>query len=195
MFSAQQPMVGSMDLLWLCRRFLSRAPSASGESARARADQGDADAQFGLGLKCVTGEGAPPDFAQGAHWLLKAAEQNHRQAQFHLGMMLTKGQGMPRDDAAAFVWIRKAAEGGDSGAQQMLGMRCHRSSMAPLARDASESRIEAFKWFHLSAVQGHKGSEAACERVTLGMTSEEVAEGNQRAATFVARNGGNQRHQ
>ena len=185
-------MVGSMDLLWLCRRFLSRTTSANGEAARAKADQGDADAQFGLGLKCVIGEGTPADFPQAAHWLLKAAEQNHRQAQFHLGMMLAKGQGLPRDDAAALVWLRKAADGGDSGAQQMLGMRCHRSSMVPLARDASESRIEAFKWFHLSAVQGHQGSEAACERVTLSMTSEEVAEGNQRAATFVARHAGSE---
>lgn len=191
-FSVQQPMVGSMDLLWLCRRFLSRAPSANGESARARADQGDADAQFGLGLKCVTGQGATPDFAQAAQWLRKAAEQNHRQAQFHLGMMLTRGQGMPRDDDAGLAWIRKAAEGGDSGAQHMLGMKYHRSSIGPLLSDASESRIEAFKWFHLSAVQGYKGSEAACERVTLGMTSEEVAEGNQRAATFAARNTGSE---
>jgi hypothetical protein len=77
----------------------------------------------------------------------------------------------------------------------MLGMNCHRSSIGPLLSDASESRIEAFKWFHLSAVQGYKGSEAACERVTLGMTSEEVAEGNQRAATFVARNAECEQHQ
>ncbi len=102
---------------------------------------------------------------------------------------------MPRDDAAGLVWIRKAAEGGDSGAQHMLGMKYHRSSIGPLLSDASESRIEAFKWFHLSAVQGHKGSVAACERVTLGMTTEEVAEGNQRAATFVARTNGIERHE
>jgi TPR repeat protein len=53
--------------------------------------------------------------------------------------------------------------------------------------DCVESRIEAYKWFHLAAAQGYKGSAAACERVTLGMTREEVTDGNQRAAAFEVR--------
>jgi TPR repeat protein len=53
--------------------------------------------------------------------------------------------------------------------------------------DCAESRVEAYKWFHLAAAQGYKGSDAACERVTLGMTREEVVDGNQRTAAFVVR--------
>src|SRR5207249_3160915 len=113
--------------------------------------------------------------------------QNHCLAQFNLGMMLAQGQGMPRDDAAALTWFRKAAEGGDGGAQYLLGMRYHRSSVDALQTDATESRIEAYKWFRVSAAQGYKGSDAARERVILGMTREEVTEGNHRADNYVVR--------
>src|SRR5438093_1467803 len=106
-------MLGSVDLLSLCRHFVSRVPAPGLEATRAKADQGDADAQFGLALKYGSAPGAAQDFAAAAHWFRKAADQNHHLAQFNLGMMLANGQGMPRDDGAALVWFRKAAEGGD----------------------------------------------------------------------------------
>ncbi len=50
----------------------------------------------------------------------------------------------------------------------------------------TESKIEAYKWLQLAAAQGYKGSAEACDRVALGMTREEVTEGDQGAAAFVA---------
>ena len=52
--------------------------------------------------------------------------------------------------------------------------------------EASECRIEAFKWLALAVAQGHRGSESAREFVALNMTREEVAEGGRRAMTFTA---------
>jgi TPR repeat protein len=176
-----------MDFLSWFRRSRSTAPARDEQTARTRADEGDAEAQFGLGLKYGTGRGLALDFAQAAHWFRKAADQNHGLAQFNLGMMLVQGQGIPRDDHEAYTWFRKSAEGGDVGSQYMLGSKCHRSSMGQAHASSSESRIEAYKWFQLAVAQGYKGSEAARERVTLAMTGEEVTEGNHRAATFVAR--------
>lgn len=152
---------------------------------RVKAEQGDADAQFGLGLRYGAAQGVSQDFVQAAEWYRKAANQNHVLAQFNLGLMYAKGQGMPRDDAAALVWIRKAAEAGDAGAQFNMGTRYHRASLDGLQMDAAESKIEAFKWLHLAAAQGYRGSAAAFEMVTLTMSLQEVTEGNQRAATFA----------
>jgi len=45
----------------------------------------------------------------------------------------------------------------------------------------------------LSAAQGCRGAESACEFVALGMTREEVSEGGRRAAAFVAGKGDQQR--
>lgn len=94
---------------------------------------------------------------------------------------------MERDDAQARTWICKAAEGGHAAAQHNLGGRCHRVSLGQPLAEATESRIEAYKWLFLASTQGYKGSAAACERVTLAMNHEEVREGNQRAASFAIR--------
>ena len=177
-------MLVSMGLLSWYRRLFSRPEQAASQAA---AEDGDADAQFALGLKFSTGDEASQDLAQAVQWYRKAADQEHALAQFNLGLMLADGRGVRHDDVAALIWIRKAAEGGEAAAQFSLGMRCHRSSVHHLKMDSAESRIEAYKWFHLAAVQGYRGSEAARERVTLAMTREEVADGNQRAAVFVIR--------
>jgi hypothetical protein len=175
-----------MNLLSWYRRIRSPGPASDAEAVRLRAEAGDAEAQFRLGVRCVAGREAAPDFIEAVRWFREAAEQDHRLAQFHLGRMLAQGQGLPRDEAASLVWFRRAAEGGEGSAQHALGTACHRRSLGEASRDSSESRIEAYKWLRLAAVQGNNGSEAAQERVTLGMTRAEVSEGNHRVTAFVA---------
>jgi TPR repeat protein len=58
--------------------------------------------------------------------------------------------------------------------------------MDGLPGDASESRIEAYKWLRLAADQGYAASEAACECLALLMTLESVTDATRRAAEFVA---------
>ncbi|MBN2506269.1 MAG: nitronate monooxygenase [Verrucomicrobia bacterium] len=179
-------MAKAMDYLF------HRKPSAAPEESplvalHATAHQGDANAQFNLGLYYSSAGGETPDFAQAARWYRQAADQDHVLAQFNLGIMFARGHGMLADDAAAAAWLRRAAEGGDAGGQHYLGVRCHRASLDPLRLDAGESRIEAYKWLHLAAAQGYNGSLTACQRLTLTMSRAEVGEGNQRAAAFVAR--------
>lgn len=183
----------SMNLLLFCRRLLSRSSASGVEVTQARADEGDAVAQFGLGQQYSRGDA--PNSLQAAEWYRKAAEQGHALAQYNLGLMYANGHGVPRDDAQALLWIRKAAESGYPGAQHNLGGRCHRASFRELKADASECRIEAYKWLFLASAQGYKGSAAACELVTLGMTSAELAEGNHRAATFVGPKAGSENGQ
>jgi TPR repeat protein len=160
-----------------------------------KAGQGDADAQFSLGLHYVTAVGERLDLAQAARWYRQAADQNHALAQYNLGVMFARGQGVPQDDTAAVEWMRKAAEGGDAGGQYKLGVRCHRASVDPHHAGAMESRIEAYKWFFLAAAQGYRDSNAACDRVTIAMSRAEVDEGNRRAAVFVARPAANPQQQ
>ena len=174
----------NMDKPWY-RKLFSRTPVLPVKSTRSSADEGDAEAQFALGIHFGAGEGALPDYPEAARWYRKAADQNHHLAQFNLGMMYALGQGMPPDDDASAGWMRRAADGGDVGAQFNLGMRCHRASISGPKAEKAESRIEAFKWFHLAAAQGYLDSEACCERVTVDMTAADVTEGNKRAAAFT----------
>src|SRR5216684_2826691 len=177
-------MVTGMDAFWH-RKFFARTPKPDLKASRLAAGRGDAEAQFGLGVRYGSGTGEAQDLAQAAHWYRQAADQHHGLAQFNLGLMYASGQGVPRDDGEAGRWLRKAAEQGDAGAQFNLGTRSHRASVGGRPGDGVETKIEAYKWFFLAAAQGYKDSAASCERMTFGMTREEVAEGNQRAASFV----------
>jgi TPR repeat protein len=170
------------------RQFFNHTGPANLEAMKAKAESGDADAQFSLGFKHANCDGAAQDYAQAAGWYHKAADQNHSLAQFNLAVMYAKGQGVPKDDAKARLWFQKAAVQGDPGAQFNLGLIEHRAIGAGLQRDvdATESKIEAYKWYQLAAAQGYHGSAAACESINLGLTEAQVADGNRRAADFVA---------
>lgn len=168
------------------RQLFSRTEGFSFEATALKADAGDANAQFALGLSYGLATGTSQNLLCAALWYRKAADQNHSLAQFNLGIMYAEGQGVARDDAQALVWIRKAAELGDAGAQFNLGTRHYTASLENRETDPSESKIEACKWFHLASAQGYGESDAACDLLTMSMTREEVAEGNHRAAMFTS---------
>jgi hypothetical protein len=58
------------------------------------ANDGDATAQFNLGLMYVTGQGVQQDNAAAALWFRKAAEQGYALAQSNLGTLYLYGRGV-----------------------------------------------------------------------------------------------------
>ena len=184
-FPAKHAMLVIMEKSWLGKMF-SSSPKSPLAAAPAVVDSADAEVQFIRGLQCATGTGAAQDYPQAAVWYRKAADQNHGLAQFNLGMMYARGQGVVRDDAQSVVWFGRAANLGDPGGQFHMGQNRQRASMNGLPADAPEARIEAYKWYQLSAAQGYKDSEGAYATLTFKMTRKEVAEANQRVARFTA---------
>jgi len=71
---------------------------------RPLAEQGDAEAQYGLGVIYKHARGVPQDYEQALHWYSKAAEQGHASAQYNLGLMYELGQGRPEDYEKAASW-------------------------------------------------------------------------------------------
>ncbi len=78
---------------------------------RARAEQGDAIAQYNLGVMYTKGEGVPQDDGEAVRWFRKAAQQGFSQAQYNLGVMYDDGRGVPQDYVAAHKWYNLAASG------------------------------------------------------------------------------------
>ena len=115
---------------------------------RPLAEQGDAEAQFNLGVMYADGEGVPEDDVQAAFWFRKAAEQGVAAAQFNLGVMYAKGEGVPEDDVQAAFWFRKAAGQGDAEAQYNLGV------MYDNGRGVPEDDGQAVFWYRKAAEQG-----------------------------------------
>lgn len=145
----------------------------------------EAESQFDLGLKFASGTGAAQDFVRAAECYRKAASQSHPLAQFNLGIMYAEGQGMAADASESLMWFGRSARLGDAGAQFKLGESFHQASLSQAPMPAAESRIEAYKWYRLAAVQGYMGSEVSLESLGLKMSAADVVAGNARVDAFV----------
>ena len=87
---------------------------------RKAADQGQADAQYLLGLCCYYGFGVGEDKGQAVKWYRKAAEQGHTNAQYKLGECYYYGDGVRSDRKESKELMKKAAEQGQESAQVFL---------------------------------------------------------------------------
>ena len=115
---------------------------------RARAEAGDAEAQFRLGRMFLDGDGVSQDHVQSAAWFRKAAAQGHPKAQNNLGSAFANGLGVPRDAAQAVEWYRRAAEQGEMLAQSNLGV------MYSDGNGVAQDLAQAAAWYRRAADQG-----------------------------------------
>jgi TPR repeat protein len=76
------------------------------------ANQGDAFAQYNLGLMYSRGEGVPQNHDEAAKWFRLAANRGLASAQYDLGVMYSAGQGVPQDYVRALMWFNLAATPG-----------------------------------------------------------------------------------
>jgi TPR repeat protein len=88
-----------------------------------RAEAGDPDAQFQLGLRLVTPrEASSGEIKEGTGWIRKAANQGHVAAMHVLGEFYEKGVGVAKDETLAVEWQQKAADKGMPEAQLALAL-------------------------------------------------------------------------
>jgi hypothetical protein len=76
---------------------------------RPLAEQGDAGAQYNLGILHFRGWGVAEDYVEAVKWYRRAAEQGHAGAQLQLGTMYAKGDGVAQDYVLAHLWFNLAA--------------------------------------------------------------------------------------
>ena len=82
------------------------------------AEQGDASAQYNLGLMYQNGQGVPQDYKTAVKWYTLAAEQGYASAQNNLGTMYGNGTGVIQDNVYAHMWWNIAASSGDKDASE-----------------------------------------------------------------------------
>jgi len=115
---------------------------------RPLADQGDARAQYNLGLM-YRNENDIQNNVEAAKWFRKAAENGDVKAQHNLGMMYTKGDGVEQDYAEAVKWYRKAADQGGLRSQYSLGVMYYNGV------GVKQDYVEATKWYRKAADKGY----------------------------------------
>jgi TPR repeat protein len=106
------------------------------------AEQGDAEAQYNLGVLYQYGRGAPQDDAEAAKWFRQAAEQDDPDAQYSLGVLYSEGRGVDKDLDEAATWLRRAADQGHAGAAGRLAAISGLGSAEPKDEGAPPADVE-----------------------------------------------------
>ena len=121
-----------------------RAQAKSLPDLRKLAGQGDADAQWQMGVRYHNGEGVPRDDVQAMQWFLRAADQGHVTAQATLGAYYWAGRGVPQDLSKAYFWSALAlAEGDENSKSRLEGLASQMTQT-----QVSAARQQAEVWLH-----------------------------------------------
>jgi hypothetical protein len=118
-------------------------PPEDGEARIAQleraAAQGNAHAQYELGVALRDGQGTAPDHERAITWLRRAAELGDGLAQYALGLMYRTGTGVNADSGKAYMWLILAAVQGIDGAHAARDMLRRQL----LSVETKEARTEA----------------------------------------------------
>ena len=133
------------------------------------AEQGDASAQYNLGLIYDTGTGVLQDYKTAAKWYEFSAKQGNPDAQFNLGEMYEKGQGVPQDYNTAVKWFELSAKQGYADAQSNLGV------MYEKGQGVLQDYVRAHMWFNIAAISGeNKNASKNRDIISKIMSSSQI---------------------
>jgi len=135
---------------------------------QALAEEGSAEAQFGIGILYGNGYGVSLDDVQAVKWYQMAANQSHPDAQCHLAVMHSNGWGVPQSDQEAFKWFALAAENGVTEAQLNV------AKMYAGGYGVAEDKVEARKWFAIAANLGEVGAKEKRDQMDAYLSADEI---------------------
>ena len=139
------------------------------------AEQGNADAQYWLGVMHHFGNGVTQDSAEAARWYQFAAVQGSANAQSSLGLMYSKGEGVNKDYGESFRWHRLAAGQGNSVSQAMLGIAYSYGEGLP------QNYIYAHMWSNIAAGNGHYSARINRDDIAEKMTPLQIEQAQEMA--------------
>jgi hypothetical protein len=164
-------------------RAITQKGEASATELRALAGQGDATAQYRLGVMYAAGRDVPQDFGLAVEWTRKAAQQGHVEAQFNLGVLYALGQGVPQSIPHAVAWYRIAAEKGHAEALFSLG------NLYASGRGVLQDDVQAHMWLNLAASRTAAENQATYAKdrdmVAARMTPDQRAEAQKLAREWA----------
>jgi uncharacterized protein len=151
---------------------------------RQKAEQGDPQAQFELGLHYRQGRDIAADPSVAVEWFRKAAAQSNTDAMVQLATMFGTGRGVTKDVGQAVSWFRQAAELGHASAQFNLG------GMYARGEGVTQDYIEAYKWESLAITRAADRPDvpmftAARDAIGRQLTAEQIADANARISQWM----------
>lgn len=112
------------------------------ENWRPLAEQGDADAQFNMGVSYQNGLGVAQDDSEAVFWYRQAAEQGDKYAQYNLGLRYYNGQGVTHNPVMAYMLNILSADQGHELARNNRDVILSELSSSQV----DEAQLMASKW-------------------------------------------------
>jgi len=143
------------------------AASNTFEETKAKAEKGDAAAQFSLAGFYYNAT----NYTEAVKWFQKCAEQNYAPAQYNLGVFYSLGLGGDTNYAEAVKWYGKAAKQDYAPAQGRLGLFFYEG--LGVSRDYSQ----AVMWLQKAAEQGDLVGQAIlgeCYKEGTGLPKNDI---------------------
>ena len=150
---------------------------------RPLAEQGDASAQYSLGLMHEYGQGVRQDDAEAVEWYRKAAMQGVALAQYKLGVMYDNSWGVPRNDIEAVKWYAKAAVQGHPLAKHDLALMYASGAGVP------KDYVRAHMWLNIAVAFGNSFMVKHRNRIAKKMTPTQIAEAERLAREWMEKHG------
>ena len=85
-----------------------------------KAEQGNAEAQYSLGVCYRCGDGVEKNLEEAVKWYRKSAEQGYARAQHNLGICYYNGDGVIQNNVKALAWASAAYANGDNEATKAM---------------------------------------------------------------------------
>jgi predicted small lipoprotein YifL len=154
------------------------------EETKAKAEAGDAKAQYNLGVMYRTGQGVEQDFKEAVNWYRKAADQGDVEAQFTLGLMYDTGEGVEQDFKEAVKWYQNAADQGYADAQYNLGV------MYGMGNGVEQNYVTAYAWASIAITNGEikMAPRFKSEFLEPKMTPDQIAKAEELVKEMVKKN-------
>jgi hypothetical protein len=102
--------------------------------------EGNAEAQFNLGLMYAKGLWVSQNDGEAVKWYRKAAEQGHGQARLDLGLMYYNGLGVVRNPVEGYKWAILSASQGNKQAQTIMGLMIKKMTPEQIAGAEKEAK-------------------------------------------------------
>jgi TPR repeat protein len=149
--------------------------AAALEDFRPLAAQGDADAQFFLGLIYFEGLGVAQQHKEAFKWFHLAADQGGAEAQWYVGIMHANARSVEKNETEAVKWYRLAAAQGFGNAQSFLGMAYANG------KGVTRDLVYAYMWLDSAAAQNVTGAAEKRDQVAAELTPEEYEQAQMEA--------------
>lgn len=145
-----------------------------------RANQGEADSQYHIGVMYIKGDQVGRDVEEGVRWIKLAAEQGHKVATTYMELWNGDLSENSFESSIAVRWLKEMGRTFDIDAIFDLGF------LYEMGRGVQKNFQRAKKWYEFAAIEGHAEAKRRLALLKRNHSKPENITSNSGAATMTS---------